>query len=53
MISTTDDFNDKNINILSIDFETRHVAKHNRIRNQIFAAGCEYMPPMTCYTFSS
>ena len=39
MISTTDDFNNKNIKILSIDFETRHVAKHSRIRNQIFAAG--------------
>jgi hypothetical protein len=37
MIPTTDDF--KNIKILSIDFETRPVAKHNRIRNQIFAAG--------------
>jgi DNA polymerase elongation subunit (family B) len=39
MIPTTEDFNNKNIKILSIDFETRHVAKHNRIRNQIFAAG--------------
>jgi DNA polymerase elongation subunit (family B) len=39
MIPKTDDFNNKNIKILSIDFETRHVDKHNRIRNQIFAAG--------------
>src|ERR1700758_1673065 len=38
MIPTTDDFN-KNIKILSIDFETRPVAKQNRIRNEIFAAG--------------
>jgi DNA polymerase I len=39
MIPTTDDFNNKNTKILSIDFETRHVAEHNRIRNEIFAAG--------------
>jgi hypothetical protein len=39
MISIMDDFNNKNIKILSIDFETRHVAKYDRIRNQIFAAG--------------
>jgi hypothetical protein len=39
MISIKHDFDNKNIKILSIDFETRHVAKHNRIRNQIFAAG--------------
>jgi DNA polymerase elongation subunit (family B) len=39
MISTKDDFNNKSIKILSIDFETRHVTKQNRIRNQIFAAG--------------
>jgi DNA polymerase, archaea type len=39
MISTTEDFNNKNIKILSIDFETRHVVKRKRIRNQIFAAG--------------
>jgi DNA polymerase elongation subunit (family B) len=39
MISTKYEFNNKNIKILSIDFETRPVAKQNRIRNQIFAAG--------------
>ncbi|MGB6530525.1 MAG: DNA polymerase domain-containing protein [Candidatus Nitrosopolaris sp.] len=39
MISMKQDFNNKNIKILSIDFETRHVTKQNRIRNQIFTAG--------------
>ena len=39
MIPTKDHFNEKNIKILSIDFETKYVAKQNRIRNQIFAAG--------------
>ena len=39
MISIKHNFDNKNIKILSIDFQTRHVAKHNRIRNQIFAAG--------------
>src|SRR5215831_7218999 len=39
MISTKCAFNNKNIKILSIDFETRHMTKQNRIRNQIFAAG--------------
>src|SRR5438132_2650941 len=39
MIPTKHDFNNKNIKILSIDFETRQVTKQNRIRNQIFAAG--------------
>ncbi|MGB6528065.1 MAG: DNA polymerase domain-containing protein [Candidatus Nitrosopolaris sp.] len=39
LISTKDNFNPKNIKILSIDFETRQVAEGTRIRNQIFAAG--------------
>jgi DNA polymerase elongation subunit (family B) len=39
MIPTKHHFNDKNIKILSIDFETRRVTTDNRIRNQIFAAG--------------
>jgi len=39
VIPTKHHFNDKNIKILSIDFETRHVTTNNRIRNQIFAAG--------------
>jgi DNA polymerase elongation subunit (family B) len=39
MISTKYKFNNKNIEILSIDFETRPVAKQNGVRNQIFAAG--------------
>ncbi|MGB7956753.1 MAG: hypothetical protein WCF23_22500 [Candidatus Nitrosopolaris sp.] len=40
MISTKYDFNNRNIRILSIDFETRHITtKKNVTRNQIFAAG--------------
>jgi DNA polymerase elongation subunit (family B) len=40
VIPTKSDFNNKNIKILSIDFETRQqVTKRNSIRNQIFAAG--------------
>jgi DNA polymerase, archaea type len=39
MISTKYEFNNKNIEILSIDFETREVTRQNGIRNQIFAAG--------------
>ena len=39
MISTRDNFNRKNITILSIDFETRQIPDGVRIRNQIFAAG--------------
>jgi len=39
MIPTKYDFNNKNIKILSIDFETRYVTKQNKIRNQIYAAG--------------
>ena len=34
LISTKDNFNPKNIKILSIDFETRQVAEDTRIRNQ-------------------
>ena len=40
--STKDDFNSKNIKILSIDFETRQITEegnNNITRNQIFAAG--------------
>ena len=39
VISTKHDFNNKNIKIFSIDFETRHVTRQNSIMNQIFAAG--------------
>ncbi|MFY9795992.1 MAG: DNA polymerase domain-containing protein [Candidatus Nitrosopolaris sp.] len=39
MIPTKYEFNNKNIEVLSIDFETRPVAKQNGVRNQIFAAG--------------
>ena len=39
MISTKYNFNNKNIKILSINFETREVTEQNSIRNQIFAAG--------------
>jgi len=39
MISTKDNFNSKNIKILSIDFETRHIEDGICSRNQIFAAG--------------
>src|SRR5215469_479806 len=39
MISMKQNFNNKNITILSIDFETREVTKQDSIRNQIFAAG--------------
>jgi DNA polymerase elongation subunit (family B) len=39
MISTKYEFNNKNIEILSIDFETRAMTKQNGVRNQIFAAG--------------
>jgi hypothetical protein len=39
MISRKYEFNNKNIEILSIDFKTRPVAKQNGVRNQIFAAG--------------
>ena len=39
MISTKDNFNRKNIKILSIDFETRQIADGISTRNQIFAAG--------------
>ena len=39
MISTKYEFNNKNIETLSIDFETRTVTKQIGVRNQIFAAG--------------
>src|SRR5215469_4239220 len=39
MISTKDNFNSENIKILSLDFETRHIADGICNRNQIFAAG--------------
>ena len=39
MISTKDNFNSKNIKILSIDFETRQISDGTSTRNQIFAAG--------------
>ena len=39
MISTKDNFNSKNIKILSIDFETRPIADGMSTKNQIFAPG--------------
>jgi DNA polymerase elongation subunit (family B) len=39
MISTKHAFSRKNIKILSIDFETRHITTDNITRNQIFGAG--------------
>ena len=39
MIPINYDFNNKNIKILSIDFETRPMVKQNGLRNQIFAVG--------------
>jgi hypothetical protein len=39
MISTKDNFNSENIKVLSLDFETRHIADGTCNRNQIFAAG--------------
>ncbi|MGA9149281.1 MAG: hypothetical protein WBZ36_01785 [Candidatus Nitrosopolaris sp.] len=39
MISTKDNFNSKNIKILSLDFETRQIFDGISTRNQIFAVG--------------
>jgi DNA polymerase, archaea type len=39
MISTKNNFNNKNIRMLSFDFETRHIVDGPSSRNQIFAAG--------------
>jgi DNA polymerase, archaea type len=39
VILTKSDFNNKNIKILSVDFEMRQLTKRNGIKNQIFAAG--------------
>ena len=39
MISTENNFNPKNIKILSIDFETRQIPDGVSIRDKIFAVG--------------